>query len=161
MSVPHTLPAPRLAPLPLLRQHPGLWAIPAAVGLSFALDLQAVEHGPILCVSRLALGIPCGGCGLTRGYVAFAHGELWTAIRYNPLTPLLYLWMVGWWSASVARVVRGQPVARSPRWLGLVAMVGFGLLWLVRTVGFFSQGGWADTIAREALPVRLWLWLVN
>ncbi len=147
--------------LTLLFQQPGLWAIPAAIGLSFGLELHAVEHGPILCVSRLAFGMPCGGCGLTRGYVAFAHGQLWTAIRYNPLTPLLYLWMVGWWLASVGRLARGLPVARSPQWLGLTALVGFGLLWLLRTVGFFSGPDWAQTIAREALPVRLWMWLVS
>jgi len=144
-----------------LRDQPGLWAIPAAVALSFGLDLHAVEHGPVLCVSRLILGVPCGGCGLTRGYVAFAHGQWWTALRYNPLTPLLYLWMAGWWAASVARLVRGLPVARSPRWLGLVALAGFGLLWLVRTVGFFSEPGWAEVVAREALPVRLWVWITH
>lgn len=138
-----------------LRWEPGLWFVPMAVGGSFVLQLHEVEHGPVLCVSRLLLGLPCGGCGMTRAYVALAHGQWSTAIDYNPLAPLVFLWMVLWWTASVVALSRGQPPATSPRWAGLAGMVGFGALWVVRTVAFFLQPGWWAAIQQDALAARL------
>jgi hypothetical protein len=40
--------------------------------------------GPSLCIWRTLLGIPCPGCGLTRGVCFLVHGKWATAIRFNP-----------------------------------------------------------------------------
>ena len=145
-----------LALTALLRREPGLWFVPMAVGGGLVLQLHAVEHGPVLCVSRLLFGVPCGGCGLTRAYVALGHGLWQTAVDYNPLAPLLFVWMVAWWCTAVWRLVRQRPVATTPRWIGLTALVAFGCLWMARTVTFFSSPDWWATMQRDAVVLRLW-----
>jgi hypothetical protein len=54
-----------------------------------------VDQGPVLCLSRGLLGIPCPGCGLTRAFCALAELDLGAAIRFNALSlPLLALFVV-------------------------------------------------------------------
>jgi hypothetical protein len=43
------------------------------------------------CFSRRFLGISCPGCGLTRSFVAIAHGHVGDAFNYNLMGPVLYL----------------------------------------------------------------------
>jgi hypothetical protein len=43
------------------------------------------------CFSRRFLGISCPGCGLTRSFVALAHGHIQNAFHFNPMGPILYL----------------------------------------------------------------------
>lgn len=45
---------------------------------------------PELCHSRIWLGVPCPGCGLTRGMIAMAHGRVAEAWNHNPGS--LFLW---------------------------------------------------------------------
>lgn len=47
-------------------------------------DPQHVESGPVLCPFRLATGLPCPGCGLTRSWVDLLHGQLGEAMTANP-----------------------------------------------------------------------------
>ena len=44
--------------------------------------------GPVLCPFRLATGLPCPGCGLTRSWVALGHADLHAAFAYNAFGPL-------------------------------------------------------------------------
>ena len=46
---------------------------------------------PEMCMSRRVLGVSCPGCGLTRSFVAAAHGDLAAAVRWNPMGPVLFL----------------------------------------------------------------------
>jgi hypothetical protein len=39
---------------------------------------------PEVCTMRRLLGIDCPGCGLTRSFVALAHGDFVAAWRWNP-----------------------------------------------------------------------------
>ncbi len=46
---------------------------------------------PQVCAFRLITRIPCPGCGLTRSFVAMAHGEILAAWEFNPMGPVLFL----------------------------------------------------------------------
>ena len=46
---------------------------------------------PVLCIHRLIYNKPCAGCGLTRSFVSFAHGDFEAAYHYHKLGIPLYL----------------------------------------------------------------------
>jgi hypothetical protein len=75
----------------------------AAVLFSFALEpaqdgslcfyipgIGAVVSLPSMCMSSRLLGISCPGCGLTRSFVAVAHGEFLLALQMNFMGPVLF-----------------------------------------------------------------------
>jgi Protein of unknown function (DUF2752) len=49
---------------------------------------------PPLCTLKRTCGIDCPGCGLTRSFVALAHGDWEASIRYNAGGPLCFLLMM-------------------------------------------------------------------
>jgi hypothetical protein len=53
-------------------------------GSSSAVALPGGVELPTLCWSRGLFGVECPGCGLTRSFVAIAHGEFARAWRTNP-----------------------------------------------------------------------------
>lgn len=59
-----------------------------AVVAAFVIPTSVVGEGPVLCPFRLATGLPCPGCGLTRSWVAAAHGDLSTAFADNVFGPV-------------------------------------------------------------------------
>ncbi|RMF52558.1 MAG: DUF2752 domain-containing protein [Bacteroidetes bacterium] len=56
-----------------------LWALPASY----------FDRGPIVCYWQRTLGVPCPGCGLTRGTQHFLHGDWQVALEWNPLSPVV------------------------------------------------------------------------
>ena len=47
---------------------------------------------PVLCPSRAIFNKPCAGCGLTRSFVNFAHGNIEASYNYHKLgIPLFFL----------------------------------------------------------------------
>ena len=49
----------------------------------------------VVCPFRLITGISCPGCGLTRGIIAFLHGEIAKSISYNILSIPIAIAMFG------------------------------------------------------------------
>ncbi len=45
---------------------------------------------PELCYWRIMTGMECPGCGLTRCFIAAAHGDLASAWSFNPIGVLLF-----------------------------------------------------------------------
>jgi hypothetical protein len=45
---------------------------------------------PETCMNRRILGISCPGCGLTRSFVAVAHGNIRMAVNANMMGPALF-----------------------------------------------------------------------
>jgi hypothetical protein len=45
---------------------------------------------PESCMSRRLLGVSCPGCGLTRSFVALAHGQVRESFAFNPMGPVLF-----------------------------------------------------------------------
>ncbi len=60
-------------------------------GLTLAMPVVGTQVAlPDACWSRRIFGIACPGCGLTRSFVALAHGGVQSAFYFNPLGPILF-----------------------------------------------------------------------
>ncbi len=46
---------------------------------------------PIICLHRLIYQRPCAGCGLTRSFVSFAHGDIENSCKYHKLGIPLFI----------------------------------------------------------------------
>ena len=101
-----------------------LWAVAGACvfALFFALNPSALWFCPP-CPLYRTTGLFCPGCGSTRALHQLSHGNLWAAIRFNPLAvaalPVLAL-----------LVIRPQPQWLGARWIWilLVVVIAFGVL---------------------------------
>jgi hypothetical protein len=60
----------------------------------------------VLCPFRALTHYPCPGCGMTRAFCALAHGQFWRAIKFNALSPLLFLFALAAWAYAAATVLR-------------------------------------------------------
>lgn len=76
--------APILAPI--LESRTLGWAIIGAVTLHFGLVLGGLPGLP--CPIRETLGIPCPGCGLSRGIAALLYGDWQTSLYYHIFAPI-------------------------------------------------------------------------
>lgn len=50
-----------------------------------------LASGRVPCSFATMTHTPCPGCGTTRSALALLHGDLLTALRYNPLGPVVVL----------------------------------------------------------------------
>lgn len=67
---------------------------------------------PELCYFKVGTGIDCPGCGLTRSFISFAHGQLLLAWHYNPAGALFFpvvAFQIPYRVAQILRVSRGLP----------------------------------------------------
>lgn len=63
------------------------------------------------CLSRALFHVDCPFCGMTRSFVALAHGDVGAAIDFHPAGPLLFVAMLGFLGAVIAVAVRrAQPL---------------------------------------------------
>lgn len=109
-----------------------------------ALWRPADEGGLVLCPFRALTHYPCPGCGMTRAFCALAHFEFWRAVKFNALSPLLFLAALGWWAWAAANVFRLERVrlllARLPRPSPIAIKLMLALVmiwWAARLVGGF------------------------
>ena len=97
--------------------------------------LLALVPGPT-CALRLALGLPCPACGLTRATLALARLDLAGAIHFHPLAPGL--------AALTLAVVLGALLLDDAAWRRLVSRaLGFAgvalvVVWALRFAGLLG-----------------------
>jgi hypothetical protein len=82
----------------------------AALAIAFAVSPARVENGPVICPFRLATGLPCPGCGLTRSWVYIAHGDFGDAVRANPFGYLTMAAAVALIIVVGSAIVRSRPI---------------------------------------------------
>lgn len=120
-------------------------AIVGALGLLGLAFLPLIQLEPLAgdCRFKGWFGFPCGTCGITRALLLLQHGELWSALRMNPLlitavvTALCYAPIA--WILWLGKLPRPRIAAPSPagRWLLLgLALGAFFLNW-----GFLIMDG--------------------
>jgi hypothetical protein len=116
------------------------------IALAFALEVRSpTQVGirgfdkvlPPSCRFRSWTGLDCPSCGLTRAFVSIAHGDLAAALRFNPVSPLVFLaflFQVPYRAWQIRRLDQGQEELNW-RWLtrGLWILLGLALAqWVVR-----------------------------
>ena len=82
----------------------------AALTIACAVSPARIESGPIVCPFRLATGLPCPGCGLTRSWVFIAHGDFGAAVRANPFGYVTMAAAVALVAVVATAIVRGRPI---------------------------------------------------
>jgi hypothetical protein len=95
---------------------------------------------PGLCIFRGLLGIDCPGCGLTRSWVALAHGDLGASLSYHLLGPALFAFVL--LQAARQAVTLLFPASRKflavpARWLdlsGVALAICLVPVWVLRLV---------------------------
>jgi len=86
-----------------------LFLLPAVVAIAW-LYYPFCERGPEFCVWKLAFHRSCFGCGLTRGMCYLVRGQLAAAVRFNPLTPAVFVALVFACLRSVWSLIASFPV---------------------------------------------------
>lgn len=88
------------------------------------------------CIVRLALGVPCPACGLTRAGLALCHLDLAGAQRFHPLATALLAVTIA--TAIVAFIVDDAPWRRVVRVVTSGAGVALIVVWALRFAGLFG-----------------------
>lgn len=149
-AVPHAYPGEGARPLPgaplarvemLLR---ALIVVVSALGVVVGLLLDPVAGAsgrldlaghalPGLCAFHELTGIPCPGCGLTRSWVSFLHGDLTASLAHHPLGWLVLLYALAqglrhaaWLGLPARRARIDRLASRLDR-----GIVGLGILLVV------------------------------
>lgn len=102
---------------------------------AFAFTPAGMADGPTLCVFRIATGLPCPACGLTRSWVHMAHLELGQAWMFNAFGPLFFVLTVVAVLVAVAVLVSGRSGWAAPLMSRRVQRVG-----LVVVAVWFAYG---------------------
>jgi hypothetical protein len=86
------------------------------------------------CLVKLALGVPCPGCGMTRATLRLLHGDVHGSVQFHPLA------LPGALAVLVAMVIAAWLPPGHPAWdrfVGramTVASVGLAGVWILRMV---------------------------
>lgn len=85
------------------------------------------------CMLLKLTGLACPGCGLTRGFHALFHGDVWTAIDFNAFVPVyalifLYLSVYGFSIVLRGRGLKYNLLSPAPLLVFLIMSLSFGVL---------------------------------
>lgn len=86
-----------------------------------------------ICPLYAMTGFACPGCGLTRGFHAFFHGEVVTALDFNALIPIWAAVFGYVWISLLLYTVRGRglpmwPTSPAFLWTFMIALLVFGVI---------------------------------
>ncbi len=95
---------------------------------------------PAVCTFRRIFGMDCPGCGLTRAFVALAHGRVAAGWHYHPVGVLLFaavLAQVPYRFWQLVRLSRGRGEFRHPLLAGTGAFLVVALFvqWVLKISG--------------------------
>lgn len=106
--------------------------------LAFLLPIPADDGRilglPSICPFNNLTGLPCPGCGLTRGFVCLAHGRFVEALHWHPLSPFIFLLGLLALVENAARVFANRSILPPPTlstrratWAGAAVFLVFGI----------------------------------
>lgn len=117
-----------------------------------------VHDGPVVCLLRGLVGIPCPSCGLTRAFCALSHFELREALRYHALSPLVFGAVVATPFVAAYEVATRRPVSRPWLFSSKLAWCLAGLFLInhaARTAGWIGDFSVLDGYLRESWTYAL------
>ena len=85
------------------------------LGMFAILALTAYALGVLFCMLRHFTGIPCPLCGTTRACVSLLHGDVVSALKFNPLAVVavfigpFVVWLMTWrrnWPIVLVRAAK-------------------------------------------------------
>jgi len=91
------------------------------------------------CPFRTLTGFTCPGCGSTRGLHRLLHGDIVSALKFNPLMVLLLPFLLCALVRYTVAAVRGRPLQRhnlDPKYIWIL----FGVImsfWIFRNTRFY------------------------
>jgi len=71
----------------------GLLLLGALVGLAAYFYVTNLLFGSV-CPSKILVGLPCPGCGLTRAALLMLGGDFIGSLRMNPILPFLFVYAI-------------------------------------------------------------------
>jgi hypothetical protein len=92
----------------------------------------------VLCTLKSTTGMDCPTCGMTRAFCALAKGEWQRALRFHPLSPVVFALFGWWWLRSLLHLLgKGDWVNRVETWFPplltvLVVVTGMLVSWLFK-----------------------------
>jgi len=98
---------------------------------------------PPLCTMKQVTGLDCPGCGLTRSFIALAHGQWRASLGYNAAGALWFAIIaiqIPYQAFQLRRIARGRRPLDPGWWgqgllyCGIAALI---LQWIVRTGALF------------------------
>lgn len=95
---------------------------------------------PPLCIAKRLTGYDCPGCGLSRSFVALAHGEWSESLAFNPVGWYWFGFIAGqipYRAVQIYRIRRGRREFDLSTWgtaIIVVGMVALFIQWLARHV---------------------------
>jgi hypothetical protein len=125
-------------------------AVPLALLVGALLPMAWVTAGPSFCPFKVATGLPCPGCGMTRSAVALLHGDFGASLYYHPLGVVIVLAAVAvalldawrWWQERHETGPRLATLARlmvTPAPWAAIAVIA--AVWVVR-LPLYAAGIW-------------------
>ncbi|MDZ7815108.1 MAG: DUF2752 domain-containing protein [Planctomycetota bacterium] len=104
-----------------------------AVYLAYSFDPNAENSYLPPCIFHATTGLHCPGCGATRSLNSLLHGNIATALDFNPLfvalLPFLLIFIVDEsYHFVTEKHIISQRLGPGMAWAALVAIVLFGIL---------------------------------
>ena len=100
---------------------------------------------PELCTLRSRFNIDCPGCGMTRGFIHFAHGRVLDGMRMNPASLLVFLFVAAQIPAAGARFLLGRSSQFAVAWarwneVALIVLPSLAFIqWIIRmSIGVYT-----------------------
>lgn len=91
-----------------------------------------------VCILKNALGIPCPGCGMTRAFLFFGHGDVHTAMKLNINSLLIFPMITIMWLHGAFTMLTGREVK--------VILTRRELFFVCMTAGTAMVSSWAYNI---------------
>ena len=120
------------------RSRPRIAAF-AALSVAFAAAAlwRPADDGLPLCTLKVATGVSCPGCGMTRGLAAIGRGEVASSVKYHAFAPIVAVAAVATWAGLGLGFVTGRSIvpslnAHRVQVACLVFIGAFIAYWLVR-----------------------------